>query len=61
MLGWTFENFDEMVTSVFSEDGSSNKVTEVNFNKSFLNAMESIFYEAGTTCILFLVYCHCNS
>ena len=42
MLGWTFEVGH---LRIFSEDGSSNKVTEVNFNKSFLDVMESTFYE----------------
>ena len=42
---WTFEMFEDFVEAVYNERGTSQKNIEINVVKSFLDAMESFFYE----------------
>ena len=42
---WTFEMFEDFVEAVYNEHGTSQKNIEINVVKSFLDAMESFFYE----------------
>ena len=42
---WTFEKFEDFVEAVYNEHGTSQKNIEISVVKSFLDAMESFFYE----------------
>ena len=42
---WTFEMFEDFVEAVYNEHGTSQKNIEINVVKSFLDVMESFFYE----------------
>ena len=42
---WTFEMFEDFVEAVYNEHGTLQKNIEINVVKSFLDAMESFFYE----------------
>ena len=46
-LDWTFEKLEELFVPVYSTDGSSSKVLEINSFKALIDAVE-ICYEEGT-------------
>ena len=56
MFDWTFEKLEEFVNPSFSENGSSKKIMEINVYKSFMDAMECIFY--GGVCSIY-IYISC--
>ena len=44
-LAWTFEKFEEFAIPKYSEEGSSKRSMEINTFKTFMDFMESSFYE----------------